>query len=46
MFLVDVRAHFEHIQVIRSNIVSESIEKWRNVQDVQDEPISFFFFFK
>jgi hypothetical protein len=41
MVLVDLRAPFEHVQVIRSNVGSELVEKCR---DVQNEPISFFFF--
>jgi hypothetical protein len=36
MVSVDARTHFEHIQVIRSNIGPESVEKCR---DVQNEPI-------
>jgi hypothetical protein len=36
MILVDVRVPLEHVQVIRSNIGPESIEKCR---DVQNEPI-------
>jgi hypothetical protein len=36
MIIVDVRVHPEHIQVIRSNIGPESVEKCR---DVQNEPI-------
>jgi hypothetical protein len=37
MVLIDVRIHPEHVQVIRSNIGPESVEKCR---DVQNEPIS------
>jgi hypothetical protein len=36
MILVDVRVFPEHIQVIRSKIGRELIQKWR---DVQNEPI-------
>jgi hypothetical protein len=36
MVLIDVRVHLEHVQVIRSNIGHESVEKCR---DVQNEPI-------
>jgi hypothetical protein len=36
MVTVDVGVHFEHVQVIRSNIGPESVEKCR---DVQNEPI-------
>jgi hypothetical protein len=44
MILVDVGVPLEHVQVIRSNIGPESVEK---CQDVQNEPIldNFFFFF-
>jgi hypothetical protein len=34
--LIDVRVHLEYVQVIRSNIGPESVEKCR---DVQNEPI-------
>jgi hypothetical protein len=37
MVLVDVKIRPEHVQVIRSNIGPESVEKCR---DVQNEPIS------
>jgi hypothetical protein len=37
MILVDVKLSPEHMQVIRSNIGPESVEKCR---DVQSEPIS------
>jgi hypothetical protein len=37
MVLIDARVHSEHAQVIRSNIGPESVEKYRNVQNV---PIS------
>jgi hypothetical protein len=37
MVLVDVRVPPEHLQIIKSNIGPESIEKCR---DVQNEPIS------
>jgi hypothetical protein len=36
MVTVDVGVHFEHVQVIRSNIGPESVEKCR---DVQNKPI-------
>jgi hypothetical protein len=36
MILIDVRVHFEHVKVIRSNVGPESVEKYR---DVQNEPI-------
>jgi hypothetical protein len=36
MVLVDVGFHHEHLQVIRSNIEPELIQKWR---DVQNEPV-------
>jgi hypothetical protein len=36
MFLVDVGIPLEYVQVIRSNIGPESVEKCRNVQN---EPI-------
>jgi hypothetical protein len=36
MALIDVRASFEHVWAIRSNIGHESVEKCR---DVQNEPI-------
>jgi hypothetical protein len=36
MVLIDVRVPSEHVQVIRSNIRPESVEKCR---DVQNEPI-------
>jgi hypothetical protein len=37
MILIDLGVPSEHVQVIRSNIVPESVEKCR---DVQNEPIS------
>jgi hypothetical protein len=37
MILVDVGVHLEHVQVIRSKIGPELVEKYR---DVQNEPIS------
>jgi hypothetical protein len=36
MILVDVGIHLQHVQIIRSNIRPESVEKCR---DVQNEPI-------
>jgi hypothetical protein len=36
MIPVDARVHLDHVQVIRSNIGPESVEKCR---DVQNEPI-------
>jgi hypothetical protein len=33
MILIDVRVHFEHVQVIRSIIGPESVEKCRAVQN-------------
>jgi hypothetical protein len=40
MVLVDVGVRPEHVQVIRSNIGLESVEKCRDVQMSQFEPIS------
>jgi hypothetical protein len=37
MALINLRAHSEHIQVIRCDIKLESVEKFR---DVQNEPVS------
>jgi hypothetical protein len=37
MALVNSRAYSKHVQVIRSDIKRESVEKFR---DVQNEPIS------
>jgi hypothetical protein len=33
MVLVYLGVHFDHAQVIRSNIGPESVEKWRDVQN-------------
>jgi hypothetical protein len=39
MIIVDVRAHSEHVQIIRCGIKPGSVEKSR---DVENETISFF----
>jgi hypothetical protein len=40
MVLVDIKIPPEHVQVIRSNIRPESVEKCRDVQNNHIEPIS------